>query len=494
MKFPKRAAIVTALSALILELVVMPASAAGDKPPAGATETTLKPGDAYIVTDPKLVSDPQKVADTLTRDGDLDALGLKPTSGPTAAASGAESGADTKAAWGRSYTVPSDRFPRGRKPADRYQNIKSRTECANNDSSDNDGGWIKNRFSYCQRHLIIIPAIKCGLLPPGCYLRGEFVSRNTIIGKAKVGGYGGNKWMRYAEFDLNVDVYLSTGDFNNTGATMEARLECEGSWQGGGGDEKKACHPLFDKGREDSTRSWRRDGDTSFTLLSEAPQQPGSKAGEQIADGDFRPVYEFRIPGYGQFQPTEGEEGKLRFDSAWYMQRGKLAAVFSDTTPALRYDRSDKSDPTAPGEPYRGVAAVAEHIADARANPDDTLPPKSDKELPGAEPVDPLYRLAKAAGASQLARYNANRSVVRRYCTGGDVPGGGSGKDCDEYPFASSYQGAARSQYEGDEYKNDYTVRYISRIENQEAGRRLGAWYENDRILDWDPYVITIGD
>ncbi|WP_455355986.1 NucA/NucB deoxyribonuclease domain-containing protein [Streptomyces sp. SYSU K217416] len=64
----------------------------------------------------------------------------------------------------------------------------------------------------------------------------------------------------------------------------------------------------------------------------------------------------------------------------------------------------------------------------------------------------------------------------------------------DQYPFASSYQGAARHKYEGDAYKDDYSVRYIDRDENQEAGRRLGAWYENDRILDWDAYVISIGD
>lgn len=32
------------------------------------------------------------------------------------------------------------------------------------------------------------------------------------------------------------------------------------------------------------------------------------------------------------------------------------------------------------------------------------------------------------------------------------------------------------------------------REENQEAGRRLGAWYLSDRILDWEAFTVTIGD
>ncbi|MFJ7101246.1 hypothetical protein [Streptomyces albogriseolus] len=54
--------------------------------------------------------------------------------------------------------------------------------------------------------------------------------------------------------------------------------------------------------------------------------------------------------------------------------------------------------------------------------------------------------------------------------------------------------GAARYQYEGDAYRDDFSVRYIDSDENQEAGRRLGAWYDNDRILSHDPFIIVIGD
>ncbi|MEU0097550.1 hypothetical protein [Streptomyces sp. NPDC006267] len=62
-----------------------------------------------------------------------------------------------------------------------------------------------------------------------------------------------------------------------------------------------------------------------------------------------------------------------------------------------------------------------------------------------------------------------------------------AGRDCDEYPFRSTAQGAARQLYEGDEYESDFSVRYVDPAENREAGNRLGAWCQTGRILDWEP-------
>ena len=150
--------------------------------------------------------------EVLNRDGNLEALGIQPRTGPSAPKS-----AETKAASERTYTVPSTRFIRGRKPEnsglDKYEYIANVDECVNADDSDNQAGYIKNRFSYCQETLTVMPAIKCGLWPPGCYLQGTFISRNTLIGKGQIGGLLGGTATRYAEFDYNVDVFVSSGDF-----------------------------------------------------------------------------------------------------------------------------------------------------------------------------------------------------------------------------------------------------------------------------------------
>ncbi|MEU0099771.1 NucA/NucB deoxyribonuclease domain-containing protein [Streptomyces sp. NPDC006267] len=69
-----------------------------------------------------------------------------------------------------------------------------------------------------------------------------------------------------------------------------------------------------------------------------------------------------------------------------------------------------------------------------------------------------------------------------------------TGLGCDEFPTASTYEGAARAEHEGAQYTDEFSARYIDSDENQEAGSRLGAWYDNDRILNSDAFILVIGD
>ncbi|MFD5897750.1 DNRLRE domain-containing protein [Streptomyces sp. NPDC060366] len=458
---------------------------------AAGQPTSLQPGDSYTITDRKIIADPSKVQEVFARDGNLEALGLKPTRGPSAPAA-----QNTRAVWERSYTTPSTKFAGGRKPADQYEYIADVDECSNADDSDNAAGYIKNRFSYCQETLTLMPAIKCGLWPPGCYLQGEFIATNTLIGRGKIGGLDGSEYTRHADFDLNIDVHWLGGEFAKPGAKLKATLPCEGSWNAGNADanEAEACYSGLYEEREDSPTQWKINGDTQFDLWSSTPHLPSVEGGEQVAVGKFTPTFEFTLPGYGQFIPTEGEEGEIRFDSAAYNPWAKVGSVFPDATPSFRYDKSDTSH-AGPPVAYTGVEAVARHIDEARKNPGNTVPTKSGKKLPGGEPLQPLHRITRSAGATYAERYDANRSTVSSTCNSAAVPGGpAEGKDCDEYPFASTAEGAARYKYEGDEYRDDFSVRYIDSTENQEAGSRLGAWYHSDRILNWEAFTVTIGD
>lgn len=61
--------------------------------------------------------------------------------------------------------------------------------------------------------------------------------------------------------------------------------------------------------------------------------------------------------------------------------------------------------------------------------------------------------------------------------------------ECDEFPFASSYEGAAAPQYEAN-YPYGYSVKYIPGASNSSAGTKLGNWYSFDRILDGDRYYV----
>ncbi|QNE20102.1 hypothetical protein F1D05_22030 [Kribbella qitaiheensis] len=64
-----------------------------------------------------------------------------------------------------------------------------------------------------------------------------------------------------------------------------------------------------------------------------------------------------------------------------------------------------------------------------------------------------------------------------------------SDESCDEYPFASTYQGSFN------EPENDYSVEAVDASQNSSEGAQRGNWYVDDRILEDDPfYVVAYGE
>lgn len=63
------------------------------------------------------------------------------------------------------------------------------------------------------------------------------------------------------------------------------------------------------------------------------------------------------------------------------------------------------------------------------------------------------------------------------------LPKPGPGKfQCDEYPFASTYEGAAIG---------NFSVRYIPASANQAHGHYLASFYAYERILHMVPFYIA---
>jgi hypothetical protein len=86
---------------------------------------------------------------------------------------------------------------------------------------------------------------------------------------------------------------------------------------------------------------------------------------------------------------------------------------------------------------------------------------------------------------------DANGRAARNACIqyyGSDYSAGGT-KDCDEYPFRSTYQGVAT--VDGSTARS-FSVRPITLNDNRTAGSRLGTWYTDDNILDGDPFWVKI--
>ncbi|WP_084723407.1 NucA/NucB deoxyribonuclease domain-containing protein [Streptomonospora alba] len=58
--------------------------------------------------------------------------------------------------------------------------------------------------------------------------------------------------------------------------------------------------------------------------------------------------------------------------------------------------------------------------------------------------------------------------------------------NCDEHPFASTYEGASTGE------EKRFSARLIDGDDNKEAGGRLQATYYRQRLFDGDPFYVRI--
>ncbi|MGW0694898.1 NucA/NucB deoxyribonuclease domain-containing protein [Streptomyces sp. NPDC002738] len=210
-----------------------------------------------------------------------------------------------------------------------------------------------------------------------------------------------------------------------------------------------------------------------------------SKQGTKPDDTVFA-VYEPVIsitppPGY----TLNGTGGKLfmlapRWDKATYVSRDDGAAAFSYLS-TLTY--SSKT-----GAPEK---AVAEHIKKAYSAPASTKPVSSAKKIPGQSASNPLNRLFR-----DTDRRKKNRSQAIKACEQywGKKYSQNNKYQCDEFPFATTYQGAAQSQFEPTAPKNNFSAMPLVTADNRDAGILLGQFMTKNRIIDGrdDGFIVKI--
>lgn len=443
-----RALVVVAAGGGLIFSTGTPVSAA----PAPGDNKVTRTVITYQTDDPALVDNPKRMVETLLRDGNLDRLGVAPGDDtlPQRTKPTAEYGTRSEKFADTGDITTQTTFP--------YDYI-TRSECRDNSNASRTEGWIKNHFAYCQKTAVSGIAIECTLFPPGCRPVGAYAATAMTIGYGKQGE-------RTADFDFILDGLVATGVFLRTSSDFEVEIRCSGGGTGG-------CAPGSPSSRDSSFVSWLADPVAKLQLVSPA-SAPDPALGEQKATGVFRMHYEVDLSG---FTDASGDlpEGGMRFDSATYLPY-KEGSIFDRTMPWLSYSVTDSE-----------VSYSAWNIYNAQNFPADTQPLLAGKQLAGESASDPLHRLYH-----DKSRRKANRAEATAFCRS-QWPGYSDlGQDCDEYAFACTYEGAARYKYDGAQYKNHFAVRPIPAYDNQEAGRRLGVWYGNDRILDSDPFYVRI--
>ncbi|WP_268255353.1 NucA/NucB deoxyribonuclease domain-containing protein, partial [Streptomyces roseolilacinus] len=218
-----------------------------------------------------------------------------------------------------------------------------------------------------------------------------------------------------------------------------------------------------------------------FTRVLNAAPGQGSKPDDAVFSVFEASATVTPPPGY---KPTGELSGKLfflppRWDNAKYLKVPQGAAVFSYSIP-LVYN-------TKAGAPEK---AVADHIKAAFTQPGSTKPANANKNVPGQSASAPLHRLYH-----DNARRKKNRATAVSTCKkefGANYAQGG--KECDEYPFAVTYEGCALPSYDQAAPKNNFSVRALPKADNGNAGNLLGQFLTLNRIIDGkdDGFYVTI--
>ncbi|MFE3578985.1 ricin-type beta-trefoil lectin domain protein [Streptomyces vinaceus] len=171
-----------------------------------------------------------------------------------------------------------------------------------------------------------------------------------------------------------------------------------------------------------------------------------------------------------------GPDQGMRMDSAAYLSvfgKGGEGAIFNRAGAWFAYDYNDAS-----------VKQVAEHIFSAYVNPASTDPRiEPAKKIPGWRGTSTeLTRNWPGFNSAAQQVADLNESAKNAACR--KITKGNPDYECDEFPFASTVEGAGSG--------DNFSVRYVPKTANRSAGGKLSSWYAQDRILHGDKFQVSI--
>ncbi|MFI9560810.1 LamG-like jellyroll fold domain-containing protein [Nonomuraea endophytica] len=359
----------------------------------------------------------------------------------------------------------------------------------------NPKGYTRNHFSWCTAY-------------DGLLVR-EITKRNgqkeitdkvafptTVIGRT----FQGN---RRVEFDVLVQQARI-----DEGELFEGRNFTIGML-GTGYPHASSCapapgHPTSYTGNED----YWSDREISFKFESYVENDMGANNREQIGVCTTRLTIRTTVPSTDRDQHPRQT---IRCDSAWYIRNGSPGCIFDHHTPSLALKEAQNEN-------------AFKHIFQAFATPglsapNTTSPAKAwpphvrrdtPKKVHGFYKFDPIHRLAPDDSRKDRNRYRSEMTCGYHFYpstfTGHHpFPWVAESKECDEFPFASTYEGAWIWWQEDPprdvrEYQRgaNYSVLPIPADENGRWGGTarggLGHFYNTDRILAQDAFFLRLYD
>nr|WP_281178465.1 DNRLRE domain-containing protein [Streptosporangium amethystogenes] len=195
--------------------------------------------------------------------------------------------------------------------------------------------------------------------------------------------------------------------------------------------------------------------------------------------------------------------------------------ALKDNAPSVRCDSSDSyqshyagcifhrvsriymmhsTDP--PGE--KPMSQVANHLMMARDYPESTQPeetfdkprkPITGKKFPGFWPREALHYMApNALTDDDVLIRSRNKNMKDKVCRDQFAAEVAAGKECDEYPFASTREGAGQRKVDSDPKTQiwNFSIWPVIKVHNGAAGNHKQTFEMQYRLLNEDPFWVIV--
>ncbi|MGA5135217.1 NucA/NucB deoxyribonuclease domain-containing protein [Streptomyces olivoreticuli] len=329
-----------------------------------------------------------------------------------------------------------------------------RTECTAHPEANTKKGWVKSRFESCVHQPVYLK-----LLDDKRRLRGELWFDLWMLGFA----YDGSRRVDYVTSIENIRTKAVSGENPDTwriGQNFTHYINTSSS-----SPNAEITKPA-NTAHSGTIAEWTVNPTQVLTYTSPDTGKVEA-ANPQIAQGKVTMEMNVTSPTAAPWVDADMAYSNIRFDYTGRAAGKYKGTVFTDARVELTMSLKDPK-----------VDQSARHILDAQQFPERTFPSWPGKSVPGGAD-DPLHRLID----SDLQGKNRDNSIKQCNDVWGDYSG--TRLECDEYPFASTREGSMK----GDKR---YSVRLIDGDDNREGGLLIQKVYEENRVLDNDPFYVKI--
>jgi deoxyribonuclease NucA/NucB len=249
----------------------------------------------------------------------------------------------------------------------------------------------------------------------------------------------------------NIEVHVTGVTGKGAGSSFHAPIRCVD------------LNPIVGPNCQNTgSGSWR--GQSGYLPVGKGDVYPGElgweSPGSATVEFEFKVVMKFHNPNTKPSNPlTLGPTRPVRCDSKIYFKPTSGGCAYPNATNLFKLSKSNQT-----------ITEAATFISDSQS-----AIPNHVGEYGVTGPVGPA--LTRTTDRSKIRR---NRRVA---CKGVHPH---KGQSCDEYPFASTNQGAALVPH------GYYKSKAVNDAQNKRVGSLLSSFFLKQRIIDRDPFYVMI--